>query len=167
MMRRSWTTLDQWRASQLSIPVSAVSRDSALMVFAGWQWNFTAMLAAVPASGDGISWSTPVAFSTAQGAVRRRFPRCSPHRGSGYFIAGGIHVNHETSRRHHDQHQHDQTNAFLAVVSTVRETIRQMADRIRAIRVQNGGFSYRLSFTFCRRQVNTGAFWYRSSNDAK
>ena len=39
--------------------------------------------------------------------------------GPGYLIAGGIHVNHETCRRHADQHQHDQTNAFLAVVRTV------------------------------------------------
>ncbi|VFS37462.1 Uncharacterised protein [Enterobacter cancerogenus] len=39
--------------------------------------------------------------------------------GTGDFVAGGIHVYHETCRGHANQDQHHQTNAFLTVVRTV------------------------------------------------
>nr|VXZ91172.1 Uncharacterised protein [Klebsiella pneumoniae] len=41
--------------------------------------------------------------------------------GTGDFVTRGIHIHHETRRRDADQHQHHRANAFLPIVSTVRE----------------------------------------------
>ncbi|MNE27008.1 hypothetical protein D3C80_1203990 [compost metagenome] len=41
--------------------------------------------------------------------------------GTGDFVAGSVHVNHETCWGHANQYQHHQTNAFLTVVRAMRE----------------------------------------------
>ncbi|CNT82313.1 Uncharacterised protein [Salmonella enterica subsp. enterica serovar Bovismorbificans] len=40
---------------------------------------------------------------------------------TGDFVAGGIHIDHETRRRDANQHQHDQANAFLTIVRAMRK----------------------------------------------
>ena len=41
--------------------------------------------------------------------------------GTGDFVTGGVHIHHEARRGDADQDQHHQTNAFLSIVSAVRE----------------------------------------------
>ena len=41
--------------------------------------------------------------------------------GTGDFVAGSVHIDHEARRGNADQHQHHQANAFLAIVRAVGE----------------------------------------------
>ena len=58
--------------------------------------------------------------------------------GSVQIIGAAVHVQRKIGRRHADQHQHHQTDAFLAIVGTVCEA-HPMAEQISVTRAQNGG----------------------------
>ncbi|VEB52614.1 Uncharacterised protein [Salmonella enterica subsp. enterica] len=61
-------------------------------------------------------------FSAGQDAASKvRFDIVDSIARTGDFVAGGIHIDHETRRRDANQHQHDQANAFLTIVRAMRK----------------------------------------------
>ena len=79
--------------------------------------------------------------------------------GTGDFVTRGIHIHHETRRRDADQHQHHQANAFLPIVSTVRERHANSRQDQRDTGPERRLFLTVFLFTLCGRQVDTRAFF--------
>ncbi|MNB68657.1 hypothetical protein D3C75_151680 [compost metagenome] len=79
--------------------------------------------------------------------------------GTGDFVSGGVHVDHEPCRSDTNQDQHDQANAFLTVVCAVREGDTNSGKNQSDTRPEWRLFLAIFLFTFCGSQVNTGAFF--------
>ncbi|QUJ07662.1 hypothetical protein KCP70_09885 [Salmonella enterica subsp. enterica] len=88
-----------------SIPFARLRRVNGVSRMA---WN---SVGSVPGSGEsGISWSTPVtAFSRSDAAQSGRFDIADSIARTGDFVAGGIHIDHETRRRDANQHRASMT----------------------------------------------------------
>lgn len=79
--------------------------------------------------------------------------------GTGDFITGGIHVNHEARRCNANQNQHHQTDAFLPVVRAVREGHADGGNDQGDTRPEWWLFLAVFLLTLCWRQVDTRTFF--------
>ena len=79
--------------------------------------------------------------------------------GTGNLVTGSIHIHHEACRRYANQHQHHQTNAFLPVVSAMRERYADSGEDQCNTGPERRLFLAIFLFTFCWRQVDTGTFF--------
>ena len=78
--------------------------------------------------------------------------------GTGDFVTGGVHVDHETRRCDANQYQHHQTNPFLTIVRAVRERHADSGNDQGNTRPEWRLFLAVFLLTLCWRQVDTRTF---------
>ncbi len=103
------------------LPVIPFARLSAAFVLAGWQWTSRFSRARFRRRNQLVN--VPVtAFSRSDAAQSNVLDIADSIARTGDFVAGGIHIDHETRRRDANQHQHDQSwVAFLTIVRAMRK----------------------------------------------
>jgi len=83
---------------------------------------------------------------------------CHGVAGTGNVVTGRVHIHHKTGWRHANQHQHDQTDTLLTIVSAVRETHADSRQNQTCTCPEWRLFLAVFLLTFRRCQVDTGMF---------